>query len=80
MDPTYMADLQNSWESLAAKKGIEKSKIIDHYDHEISEQWERYIEKKNGLDRLKANQKNALSKIACYEAMSNFFGERMMLG
>ena len=80
MDPTYMADLQNSWESLATKKGIEKSKIIDHYDHEISDQWERYIEKKNGLDRLKANQKNALSKIACYEAMSNFFGERMMLG
>ena len=32
MDPTYISDLQNSWESLAANKGIEKSKIIDHYD------------------------------------------------
>jgi hypothetical protein len=54
--------------------------LLDHYDHEIVEQFERYIDKKNGLDRLKANQKGALSKIACYEAMSSFFGERMMLG
>ena len=80
MDPTYMTDLQHTWQTLAQKKGIEKSKMIDHYDQEISDQWERYVQKKNGLERLKTNQKNALSKIACYEAMSNFFGQRMMLG
>lgn len=38
------------------------------------------MEKKNGLDRLKNNQKAALSKIACYESMTSFFGEGMMLG
>ena len=75
-----MNDLINSWQSLAVKKGTDKSKLIDHYDHEISQQYERYQEKKNGIDRLKANQKTTLSKIACYEAMSNFFGESMMAG
>jgi hypothetical protein len=32
------------------------------------------MEKKNNLERLKTNQKAALSKIACYEAMRSFFG------
>lgn len=80
MDPSYINDLQNSWDTLANQKGIEKSKIIDHYDHEIVEQWERYVEKKNGLERLKSNQMNALSKIACYECMGTFFGQKVMMG
>lgn len=53
---------------------------MDHYDAEIVDQWDRYMEKKNNLERLKTNQKLSLSKIACYEAMRSFFGESMMLG
>lgn len=38
------------------------------------------MEKKNGIDKLKSNQKNSLSKIACYEALGNFFGEGREIG
>lgn len=38
------------------------------------------MEKKNNLERLKTNQKATLAKIACYEAMTAFFGKSMSLG
>jgi hypothetical protein len=75
LDDQYVDTLQRNWKALAKQLGIENSKLLDHYDNEIAEQWERYIERKNGLDRLKANKQAALSKIACFEALTTFFGE-----
>jgi hypothetical protein len=49
--------------------------LLDHYENEIQEQWHRFTEKKNGIDKLWASQKSSLSKIACFEALSSFFGE-----
>lgn len=66
LDDNYVNNLQNNWGALAKRLGTENSKLLDHFDNEISEQWERYIERKNGLDRLKANRQSALSKIACF--------------
>lgn len=79
LDHSYVNDLQNSWRALSKQLGTENSKLLDHFDNEISEQWERYIERKNGLDRLRSNKQSALSKIACFEALSSFFGEGRMM-
>lgn len=78
LDDQYVNDLQMSWKALSKQLGIEHSKLLDHYDNEITDQWQRYIEKKNGLDRLKANKQTALSKIACFEALTSFFGSGVM--
>lgn len=52
-----MDDLLNMWRRQADILGIENSKLLDLFEGELSESWEKYIDKRNGLDRLKSNQK-----------------------
>lgn len=70
-----MDDLQALWTSQAKQLGLDKPKLLDHYENEIQEHWQRFTDKKNGIDKLRNNQKNSLSKIACFEALASFFGE-----
>lgn len=74
-DGSYMEDLDALWKAQARQYGLDKQKLLDHYENEIQEQWQRFTEKKNGIDKLRASQKSSLSKIACFEALSSFFGE-----
>jgi hypothetical protein len=64
-----MDDLQNLWRAQSNKLGVERAKLLDHFENDIDEQWKRYSDKKESIERLKSNQKAALSKIACYEAL-----------
>lgn len=66
MDASYMDDLQALWKNQARQLGLDKQKLLDHYENDIQEQWQRFTEKKNGIDKLKASQKSSLSKIACF--------------
>jgi len=66
MEATYMDDLQQLWKSQARQHGLEPSKLLDHFENEISDQYLKFTDKKNNIDKLKGNQKNILSKIACY--------------
>jgi hypothetical protein len=66
LDRSYMDDLQNMWEGQARELGLEKAKLLDNYENEIQDNWQKFIEKKNGIDKLKASQKSSLSKIACF--------------
>lgn len=66
MDASYMEDLQSLWNNQAGELGLDKQKLLDHYENDIQEQWQRFTEKKNGIDKLKATQKSSLSKIACF--------------
>jgi hypothetical protein len=66
MERSYIDDLHSLWDGQARQYGLEKSKLLDHYENEIHENWEKFMEKKNGIDKLKANQKSSLSKIACF--------------
>jgi hypothetical protein len=79
-DHSYMEDLQALWRGQARQLGLDKPKLLDHYENEIQEHWQHFVDKKNGIDKLKASQKASLSKIACYEALGNFFGEGRDLG
>lgn len=79
-DREYMDDLQGLWQGQARQLGLEQSKLLDHYENDIHDNWEKFMEKKNGIDKLKEKQKNSLSKIACFEALGNFFGEGRQIG
>ena len=80
MDDGYMDDLQHIWVGQAKKMGLERTKLLDHYENEVMDNWTRFQDKKNNLDKIKSNLKEALSKIACYEALGAFFGQGRMLG
>ena len=80
MEDHYMGDLQNIWVNQAKKMGLERTKLLDHYEGEVLDNWGRFQEKKNNLDKIHANMKDALGKIACYEALGEFFGQGRMLG
>jgi hypothetical protein len=75
-----MDDLQQLWKAQAKQHGLERSKLLDHFENEVSEQWNKFTERKHNIDKLKSNQKGTLSKIACFEAMSRFFGEGREVG
>ena len=79
-DRGYMDDLQGLWQGQARQLGLEHSKLLDHYENDINDNWEKFMEKKNGIDKLKEKQKNSLSKIACFEALGSFFGEGRQIG
>lgn len=80
MEATYMEDLQQLWKNQSRQYGLDPSKLLDHFENEISDQYMKFTDKKNNMDKLKANQKNILSKIACYEALNSFFGEARGMG
>lgn len=79
-DPSYMDDLHSLWDNQAHHHGVDKAKLLDSYETEVLEHWERFTEKRAGIEKLKSGIKASLSKVACSEALEKFFGEERAIG